>query len=359
MRIERTEHGSVPLTAYRGVKRSATSTTGGIMFSSFMRHLCLGVLVLLAGSPALAENREPVTFRAIGGSVMGGTWNVAFTGLGNLLKKSYPGSSVNVLLGTALSNPLKLETNGGDVTCTQSFNIVNGMKGIEPFKKPLTQLASIANINDVTVIHILAGKSVEADSLEEIIAEKMPIRLDPGAKGTLHNVLGEWLLKEMGASYADIAGWGGKVMPVSSADRVSMMQDGTINVCIFLGSLQQAQLQELVTTAGVKWLSVKPETLEKIAGRAGIQTAVIPASLYNGAVGRDVLALADTVHMICRRDMPEDAVYKITKTLCENTGYMHQIQAAWATLKPETMPRGLVAPLHPGAERYYREAGLL
>jgi len=331
------------------------------MLGKLARTLCLGALALTVGlsGPVMAESKDPVTFRAIGGSVMGGTWNVAFTGLGNLLKKNYPGSNVNVLLGAALSNPLKLENNGGDVTCTQSFNIVNGLKGNAPFKKPLTQLASIANINDTTVIHILAGKSLKVDSLEEIIDQKIPVRLDPGTKGTLHNVLGERLLKEMGASYADITKWGGKVMPVSGADRVSMMQDGTINLCIFLGSLQQAQLQELVTTAGVRWLTVKPETLKKVADAAGIQTAIIPGSLYNGAVGRDVLALADTVHMICRKDMPEEAVYKITKMLCENYKYMHQIQVAWSTLKPETMATGLVAPMHPGAEKYYREAGLL
>ena len=331
------------------------------MFPTLLRKLCLSFMALTIGlsGTAMAESNAPVTFRAVGGSVMGGTWNVAFTGLGNLLKKNYPGSNVNVLLGAALSNPLKLEVNGGDVTCTQSFNIINGLKGNPPFKKPLTQLASIANINDVTVIHIYASKSLEADSLEEVIAKKLPIRLDPGAKGTLHFVLGEMLLKAMGASYADIEKWGGKVMPVSSADRVGMMQDGTINACFMLGSLQQAHLQEMVTSAGIKWLSVNPDTLKKVAKEAGIQTAVIPGTLYNGAVGRDILALADTVHMICRKDMSEDAVYKITKMLCENYEYMHQIQTAWDTLKPETMPLGLVAPLHPGAEKYYREAGLI
>ena len=137
------------------------------------------------------------------------------------------------------------------------------------------------------------------------------------------------------------------------------VQDGTINACFMLGSLNQAHLQEMVTSAGIKWLSVNPETLKKVAAEAGIQTAIIPGSLYNGAVGRDILALADTVHMICRKDMPEESVYKITKMLCENYEYMHQIQSAWDSLKPETMPKGLVAPLHPGAERYYREAGLI
>jgi hypothetical protein len=331
------------------------------MLKKFCKSVILAALVLTLGisGSALAESNSPVNFRGVGGAVMGGTWNIAFTGIGKLLNEKYPGSNVNVILGAAVSNPLKIEANGGDVTCTQSFNIVNGLKGNAPYKKPLTQLASIANINDVTVVHLVVGKSVDANSLEEIVEKKIPIRLDPGQKGTLHYILGEMLLKELGASYADIQKWGGKVMPVSGADRCSMMQDGTINACFVLGSLQQAQLQEMVVNSGIRWLTVKPEALKAVAEKANIQIATIPASLYNGAVGRDVPALMDTVHMICRKDMSEEDVYKITKVMAEGAQYLHEVLPAWESLNPADMPTHLVAPLHPGAERYYREAGLL
>lgn len=319
----------------------------------------LTVCALAASSSfAFADDSSPVSFRGVGGAVMGGTWNVAFTGLGKLLKDKYPGSNVNVILGASVSNPLKLEVNGGDVTCTQSFNIFAGLKGMPPFKQPLTQIASIANINDVTVVHLVVNKSVPADSLEEVVEKKIPLRLDPGAKSTLSNILGERLLKELGASYADIAAWGGKVTPVSGADRVNMMKDGTLTACFTLGSFQQAQLQEMAIN-GIKWLTVKPETLEKVAREFGIRVETISGSLYNGAVGRDVPALADTVHMICRKDMPEEDVYKITKVLAEGYEYIHDVLPAWESLNPETMPKSLIAPLHPGAERYYREVGLM
>ena len=327
----------------------------------FTRAVISGITLCsltLCSSLALAEDAAPVNCRGVGGAVMGGTWNVAFTGLGKLLKDKYPGSNVNVILGASVSNPLKLEINGGDVTCTQSFNIYAGVKGLPPFKKPMTHLASIANINDVTVVHLVVDKSVPADSLEEVVEKKIPLRLDPGAKSTLSNILGERLLKEMGASYADIVKWGGKVSPVSGSDRVSMMQDGTLTACFILGSFQQAQLQEMAIN-GIKWLTVKPETLEKVAREAGIQVRTISGSLYNGAVGRDVPALADTVHVICRKEMSEEDVYKITKALTEGYEYMHDVLPAWESLTPETMPKDLIAPLHPGAERYYREVGLI
>lgn len=317
------------------------------------------LLSLCSVPAAMAEDNAPVNVRAIGGSVMGGTWNVAFTGLGKLLKDNYPGSNVNVLLGASVSNPLKIENNGGDISATQSYNITAGLKGRPPFKKPLQEVASIANVNDTTVIHLIVAKDVPADSLEEIVEKKIPLRLDPGAKGTLSNILGELLLKEMGASYADIIKWGGRVTPVSGADRTGMMQDGTINASFIVGSIEQSQLQEMVINSGIKWLTVNMETLQKVAGDTGINITNIPADLYNGAVGRDVPALSDTVHIIVRKDLPEDVVYKITKTLAEGHEYLGEVQPMWKTLKPETMPQGLVAPLHPGAEKYYREAGLL
>ena len=326
----------------------------------FFSKIWLCALILAVLSPKVfAEDKNPVNFRAVGGAVMGGTWNVGFTALAKLLRDIYPGSNVNVLLGASVSNPLKLETNGGDVTATQSFNITAGLRGEPPFKKPLQEISSIANVNDTTVVHLIVSDKVDANSLEEIVEKKIPIRLDPGAKSTLSNILGEMLLKELGASYSDIAKWGGRVTPVSGADRTGMMQDGTINAAFILGSLEQPQLQEMVINSGIKWITVNPETLKKIADKTGLKIIDIPAGLYNGAVGRNVAALADTVHIIARKDMPEDDVYKITKTLAEGHEYIGEVQPMWKTLRPETMPKDLIAPLHPGAERYYREEGLL
>ena len=85
----------------------------------------------------------------------------------------------------------------------------------------------------------------------------------------------------------------------------------------------------------------------------------MPASFYNGAVGQDIPCLIDTSIMIVRKGLSDDVAYKLTKSLVEGYEELGLIQPTWNTLKPETMTLNLPIALHPGAEKYYREAGLL
>ena len=62
--------------------------------------------------------------------------------------------------------------------------------------------------------------------------------------------------------------------------------------------------------------------------------------------------------LVVREDIPEEHVYLITKMIWENLGTMQDIHAATKDMRLDIALRGLAAPLHPGALRYYRERGL-
>ena len=66
--------------------------------------------------------------------------------------------------------------------------------------------------------------------------------------------------------------------------------------------------------------------------------------------GMDVLAV--------RADVPDDAVYEITRSIWENLSALHEIHKATREMSLDKALDGLGAPLHPGAARYYREKGL-
>ncbi|WP_417023376.1 TAXI family TRAP transporter solute-binding subunit, partial [Bilophila wadsworthia] len=63
--------------------------------------------------------------------------------------------------------------------------------------------------------------------------------------------------------------------------------------------------------------------------------------------------------MLVRKNMPDADVYKITKAIVEGFEELHAVQPTWKTLVPEHMADNLALPLHPGAEKYYREAGII
>ena len=326
------------------------------------KHALALALTMFLSSPchAAAEvDNAPIKIRGVGGANLGGTWTVGLTGVGKLINDRYPGSTMDILIGASVSNPLRLENNSGDLTLTQGFNTFTGPRGLEPYNKPLQNLAAIGNVHDTSRMQIIASADLPVDSLDEIIEKKLPIRLDCGAKGTLHYMLGRMYLAELGVTLEDIEKWGGKVTVIPDSEKVAAFQDGVINVQFVLGPGEQADKLELVRSCNVKWLSVSDKVLKGVSEKTGLNIGFVPGSFYGGAVGKDVPCLIATTVFLVRKNLPDDVVYKITRSICEGYKELHAVQPIWSTLNPQDMPKDLVLPLHPGAEKYYREAGLL
>lgn len=83
----------------------------------------------------------------------------------------------------------------------------------------------------------------------------------------------------------------------------------------------------------------------------------IPAGSYPGQT-EDVTSIAHPNILIVNKDVPEEDVYQITKAMFENLPFLRAIHKAVNELTVEGAMTGLPMPLHPGAARYYREAGL-
>lgn len=319
----------------------------------------LSLSLFLALPAAHAEDNAPVKLRAVGGANLGGTWNVGLAGLGKLVNDRYPGSTFNILQGSSSSNPMRLEANTGDITVTQSLNTYSALTGTAPYKKKMVNLTSIANIQDISRFHVICSKKLPVNSLDELLEKKLPVKLDRGKPGQMQHEIGKRVLAEYGLTYDDIEKWGGHVSGVSNNDLVSLMQDGTIDIVFKVGPGEQSQLQEMALNADVKWLPISEKVLKAVAEKSGLGVGVIPGTFFGGAVGKDIPCLTDTSIFIMRKGVSEEDAYKVTKSLVEGYKELGIIQPAWNTLDPQKMPLGMVLPLHPGAEKYYREAGLM
>lgn len=84
---------------------------------------------------------------------------------------------------------------------------------------------------------------------------------------------------------------------------------------------------------------------------------VIPAGTYPG-VDKDIRTVAQPNFLATHEDVDEDAVYQITKTLYENLGFLNNIHKATKAMSLDAALAGLPVPLHPGAVKYYKEAGV-
>ncbi|MBQ8091195.1 MAG: TAXI family TRAP transporter solute-binding subunit, partial [Pyramidobacter sp.] len=84
----------------------------------------------------------------------------------------------------------------------------------------------------------------------------------------------------------------------------------------------------------------------------------IPAGTYSGQK-EDVHTVGLPMILFTRKNVDEDTVYELTKTICENAGFLKTVHSSFKTFDPNTMHLGAGIDLHPGALRFYREKGLI
>lgn len=76
-------------------------------------------------------------------------------------------------------------------------------------------------------------------------------------------------------------------------------------------------------------------------------------------VGKDIPTVTECNELTVRADLDEETVYRLTKAFIENLDDIRKGCATWADCTPEKAAKDTGAPMHPGAVRYYKEAGLL
>jgi TRAP transporter TAXI family solute receptor len=139
-------------------------------------------------------------------------------------------------------------------------------------------------------------------------------------------------------------------------------------------ALQNGQVSGIGTPAGVptgaltkvmaamdgkvSLLNFTAEQAKKADGGLGLWTQyTIKAGTYPGQTS-DVTTIAQPNFLAVRDDVDEEAVYKITKTIYENLPFLNSIHKATKAMAVSKAIAGLPMPLHPGAARYYKEAGI-
>jgi len=109
---------------------------------------------------------------------------------------------------------------------------------------------------------------------------------------------------------------------------------------------------------GVRLLSFTAEQASQADGGMALWTPFsIPAGTYPGQ-NSDIRTIAQPNFLAVRADVSEQDVYQITKTIYENLGFLRAIHKATGVMALDKAIVGLPMPLHPGAVRYYREAGV-
>ncbi len=148
---------------------------------------------------------------------------------------------------------------------------------------------------------------------------------------------------------------------VKPADAPRLLQDGRIDGFFYTLGHPNGNIKE--ATSGKRKVRIVPITgLDKLLKNAPYYSmTAIPMDQYPGAVNAKdkVETLSMLATLVTSADTPEDVVYNITKEVFTNLDSFKKLHPALANLTAKGMLEGLTAPIHPGAMKYYKEAGLI
>ena len=139
------------------------------------------------------------------------------------------------------------------------------------------------------------------------------------------------------------------------------LKDGKIDAFFCVAGIPTTAITDLAMSTDITVVAVEDEKFEELASKYGFYTQqTVPASTYAGMT-EDVKTVAVMATYIVDNDLPEEAVYNITKAMFENKDAIAAAHVKGAELNAATAIEGIPAevPLHPGAAKYYKEIGVL
>ncbi|MEO1649542.1 MAG: TAXI family TRAP transporter solute-binding subunit [Pseudomonadota bacterium] len=144
---------------------------------------------------------------------------------------------------------------------------------------------------------------------------------------------------------------------LKSAETGQALCDGKIDAYSWLVGHPSALTQETLSTCDAKLVNVTGEAIDKlVADNSYYRKATIPAGMYNNE--SDVTSFGVGATVVTSAKVPEEVVYVVVKAVFENFDQFKKLHPAFANLKEEEMIKdSLSAPLHAGAEKYYKERG--
>ncbi|MGM0768974.1 MAG: TAXI family TRAP transporter solute-binding subunit [Pseudomonadota bacterium] len=199
---------------------------------------------------------------------------------------------------------------------------------------------------------VVASKGSGIKSFEDLEGKRVSI----GNPGSGQRATAEVLMKEMGWDESKFS----LAAEIKAAEQSQALCDGNIDAFFYTVGHPSGAIKEATTSCDSVLVNVDNDATKKlIDDNPYYRKAVIPGGMYRGS-DDDVTTFGVAATFVSSTDVPDDVVYAVVKAVFENFDSFKRLHPAFGNLdKEEMVTDANSAPLHPGAEKYFKEAGLI
>ena len=333
-----------------------------------MKHCAFPrVRVAVAAAAALVITATSVAAQdvRIGAMREGSSWYVFAATLEQIIEPIIGANSVEVIArGGGVANPMVVQAGKAEIALSNVASAVWASNGDDAYDGMVAPdiRALVGGLNDVYV-GVMARKAFTDEmgtvDLAEIFASGKPVRVLMKPVGSSAVPVAKMIFEGLGTSADQIKANGGDIIQVDTGQIADQMRNGNADIYIDTMIKGHPTITEVALTADVVFLDLPAPAMDLLE-QNGLTPGSYGPEWYKGQTEATSGANLGTV-LIANASLDEEIAYQITKAIIENAEALKSSHGAWSRFDPAKamLPANTGIELHPGAIRYYKEAGLL
>jgi len=300
---------------------------------------------LFAASPAAAGD----VFVRIGTSSVGGGFYLIGNTIAQLGTAKLKSVNFTAVTGGSLKNCINLGSKEVELGMVQSSTVNDAWNGTGSFKKPIKTLRYVTAIYPMPA-HILVNKAANIKSIGDFKNKK----IDYGSLGAGIEVNVREMMSVYGLTDKDV-----RIERFGRSEVADALKVGDAEAHIWTTNAPNAQITDMIRSGKVTLIGIEQNKIKEIVEKfPHYAPSVIPGGIYEG-FPKDLPVVAAVGSLLTYADMPEDVIYEITKMLHTNHAFLKERLNYFSDFNLQFALAGMSVPLHPGAEKFYVEAGLI
>jgi TRAP transporter TAXI family solute receptor len=230
---------------------------------------------------------------------------------------------------------------------------VAALAGRSPFDCAFPDLrVGVANLT-TNYLQCMVDRACPVHTLQEWLQGRTPLRVPVDRVGTVDRMVFELTLQHFGVSAADAERWGSRLVPAANYDeQLALYEAGAVDVLWQFMGIPSPAIQAAHALRPLKALALPADLIATLEG-LGWTAASLPTGAY-GIVAESVATVAMGTSLGFHAGVPTDVVFTITRALCEHPERVRAIHPAARQFDPAQAHLQAGGPLHPGAERHFR-----
>lgn len=325
-----------------------TLLTAGLASAALVLSACGGGSGGGGGGSAEGEGDLGTEFITIATGGSSGVYYQVGAGMSELIASELGSDTSVQATGASVENITLLTDGGAEVAFAMADATTQALEGAGPFEESgaVDSLPAIANLYD-QYLQLITVEGSGIESVEDLAGKRVSVGdINSGVELNARTVVDAY-----GMSYDDFT-----ADYLSYAEAIDQMKNGQVDAAFVTSGLPNSAVTDLSTTEDVKVVPITGEGRENLLNDYDyFGEGEVPADVYDTAEAAETLTIPNL--LLASPELSEDAVYEITQAIFDNIDQVHATHNAANDITLENATDVTVTGIHPGAQRYYDEAG--